>query len=458
MRTEFEPARCFSDSGLRATVARGSASPHRLQRRGGIGGGDQAFLPWYGALQTRTNVVMTSSGTRSVELEVTLASVGPLVQRQLLVWEELTLGELHDLIQLAMGWDDEHLHEFDTRSGRYGSNIGYAGGLECGDEEELTIGQALPRSGSKLRYTYDLGDCWEHEVVRKKTHPRGDAAAQVIGGKGACPPEDCGGGSGYGRLLEAIDDPTGDHGEEGLDELLEEGFDPAHFDLTAARERVAGWLEGRAQQSDDTDLTALDDSMFGDFDEDAFGDFTWAVDNRGLPLLYDPNDSRGPEKQRFQDAGEDAQLAAIATYHRLADEEVGESIRLHCVMHLVVETQLMLGEPPQARVTFDRLRAEGLDRHDAVHALGFVVAEQLFQASRGEEVSEEAYMQALAALTAESWRATGEEEEEPTEAAPFGRQASVKPTAAPSAARQTRPRKSERKRRRKAQRKSRAGK
>ena len=48
--------------------------------------------------------------------------------------------------------------------------------------------------------------------------------------------------------------------------------------------------------------------------------------------------------------------------------------RLHAAVHAVVETQLASGAPPETRRALERLLAGGLPRHEAVHAIGLIVA------------------------------------------------------------------------------------
>ena len=43
-------------------------------------------------------------------------------------------------------------------------------------------------------------------------------------------------------------------------------------------------------------------------------------------------------------------------------------------MHVVVESQVAMGDELPVRRTVDRLQAEGLDRHEAIHAVGSVLA------------------------------------------------------------------------------------
>ena len=48
------------------------------------------------------------------QLKVTLLDTNPPIWRRLLVPSDLHLAQLHDVLQVAMGWQDGHLHEFST--------------------------------------------------------------------------------------------------------------------------------------------------------------------------------------------------------------------------------------------------------------------------------------------------------------------------------------------------------
>jgi hypothetical protein len=46
------------------------------------------------------------------QLKVTLQDIQPVIWRRLQVWEDATLAQLHDVLQVVMNWQDYHLHEF----------------------------------------------------------------------------------------------------------------------------------------------------------------------------------------------------------------------------------------------------------------------------------------------------------------------------------------------------------
>src|SRR5260370_31806637 len=54
------------------------------------------------------------------QIEVTLLWTEPPIWRRLLVPADLTLADLHHVIQRAMGWEDDHLHEFQIGGKAYG--------------------------------------------------------------------------------------------------------------------------------------------------------------------------------------------------------------------------------------------------------------------------------------------------------------------------------------------------
>ncbi|TPQ32034.1 plasmid pRiA4b ORF-3 family protein [Cupriavidus pinatubonensis] len=58
--------------------------------------------------------------TSALQLRIALRGLSPSVWRRVLVPEHLTLGQLHNVIQVVMGWADEHLHTFSIRGRRYG--------------------------------------------------------------------------------------------------------------------------------------------------------------------------------------------------------------------------------------------------------------------------------------------------------------------------------------------------
>ena len=151
---------------------------------------------------------------------------------------DMTLDRLHDVIQIAMGWTDSHLHQFSAGSGFaltfYGQpDPEFAGmGSETLNEQRYTVADLAPAARRKFSYEYDFGDGWQHQIAVEKVLPPDVAFRHPVclAGANACPPEDCGGLWGYYNLLEILADPKHPEHEERM-EWLGDGFDPTAFDL-----------------------------------------------------------------------------------------------------------------------------------------------------------------------------------------------------------------------------------
>jgi hypothetical protein len=46
------------------------------------------------------------------QMKVVLQGVSPIIWRRLLIHGDSTITDLHYIIQIAMGWSDDHLHQF----------------------------------------------------------------------------------------------------------------------------------------------------------------------------------------------------------------------------------------------------------------------------------------------------------------------------------------------------------
>ena len=166
------------------------------------------------------------------QLKITLRGIRPPVWRRVVVAGGETLHHLHDVIQAAFGWYDSHLHEFDIDGERYGIPH-EEDWTPVRDERRVSIDQIA--GAAKVRYIYDFGDNWEHDIVVEKTFPADQIpiVPDCIEGRRACPPEDCGGTWGYAELLKIVadsDHPEHDDRVEWLDGMGLTKFAPDAFD------------------------------------------------------------------------------------------------------------------------------------------------------------------------------------------------------------------------------------
>ena len=162
------------------------------------------------------------------QLKITLKDIRPPIWRRVQVPGDITLGDLHDIIQSVMGWGESHLHAFVVGDQQFGDPDPE---LEFNDERKVRLNDVAGEK-SKFHYEYDFGDSWIHEIVVEKILPSEPDRGYPVCIKAvrACPPEDCGGPWGYADFLDAIKDPKNPEYEEMLD-WIGDDFDPEYVDL-----------------------------------------------------------------------------------------------------------------------------------------------------------------------------------------------------------------------------------
>lgn len=146
-----------------------------------------------------------------LQLKARLLDVSPMVWRRLLIPAVMPLRELHGVLQVAMGWEGVHLYVFELRARRYGSlNL-------CTGNPDVPLDDLRLRIGGKLRYLYDMGDVWRHEV-RVEGRLEAEAGGMYplcLAGAHPCLVEDSGGPVGWRERRRAL------VGFEALEDLAE---------------------------------------------------------------------------------------------------------------------------------------------------------------------------------------------------------------------------------------------
>ncbi len=190
------------------------------------------------------------SRPRLLTLKVTLQHTDPPVWRRLVLPGDLTLDDAHDVLQVAMGWTDSHLHRFFAGMSPGDDYFLTGYDLEEGDEgtpeAEARLDQVLREAGDRIRYEYDFGDGWDHELLLEELADLADDAQPgCIGGELACPPEDVGGPGGYADVAAWVrngrqpdDVPPQFESYEHAVEWLPKEWDPDVFDVEEADLRL----------------------------------------------------------------------------------------------------------------------------------------------------------------------------------------------------------------------------
>jgi len=187
--------------------------------------------------------VMSKATAPIYQVKISLKDSTPLIWRQLLVSSETKLSQFHQIIQVAMGWTDSHLHLF-----RVGP-VTFSYPHEPGDLEEMTavderyvklshlVPQRRPFIGEfhfEMEYVYDFGDSWKHEIIFEDVFlPDAKQKTPVcLAGENDCPAEDSGGIWHYNESLQIRSDVTDNELD---DEAL---LQPIPFNLKAINQHL----------------------------------------------------------------------------------------------------------------------------------------------------------------------------------------------------------------------------
>jgi len=144
------------------------------------------------------------------DFEVSLMGIEPRIWRRFLLMEKATFANLHEVIQAAFGWENDHLYEF-RQKGRRGGRLCRAdyedpyGEDDAPGAKTIKVRDVFARQGDACLYVYDFGDDWHHEVALQGIVELPEKfSCRLLGGARNGPPEDCGGVWGYGDCCQAL--------------------------------------------------------------------------------------------------------------------------------------------------------------------------------------------------------------------------------------------------------------
>ncbi|MGQ0733625.1 MAG: plasmid pRiA4b ORF-3 family protein [Acidobacteriota bacterium] len=201
-----------------------------------------------------------------IDLRIELRDLTPAVWRLLRVTPDLRLDDLHQAIQIVLGWQDRHLYVFEVGPHEYGPRPDLADeededadedGPWAGEARDLTVAEALARAGGALDYCYDFGDDWRVAITALVDDSSSDARASAPGdataggravsvsclaGERAGPPEDIGGPHAYQAIVDrwaaSQPPPPGD--------ARPRHFDPGVLDLALVNRRLKAAFRQKA--------------------------------------------------------------------------------------------------------------------------------------------------------------------------------------------------------------------
>jgi len=176
-----------------------SQSPKKKGKRGAKPKYDETNYPHF----------LPSDNIKKYTIRVALKGTDPQVWRKFECPSNISLRHLTELILQLMGWENEHLNQI-----KASGNVYYVPcyqhdpDMDWGDhryQEEYMLSDILREKGKTVSWEYDFGDSWNHDIrLSSIANYALDESHDIIfkSGKGACPPEDCGGIWGYNELLE----------------------------------------------------------------------------------------------------------------------------------------------------------------------------------------------------------------------------------------------------------------
>ena len=192
------------------------------------------------------------SFTQIATLRIDLKDSDPPIWRQVEVPTSITLKVLHDIVQAAMGWFDYHLWEMVIDGQAYGIPMDDGWGAPPPkNASRVRLRDILDPGTTTIAYSYDFGDDWQHTLTLSDVRHGDPALAypRFIAGERECPPEDCGGISGFYDMLEIRSDPTHEQHIEINDWL--DGYDPDELDtlpIEAGLARIAARRNAAAKR------------------------------------------------------------------------------------------------------------------------------------------------------------------------------------------------------------------
>lgn len=182
--------------------------------------------------------------SKILQFKVTLQHTSPAIWRRFQVRDNKTFYDLHLIIQCVMGWYNSHLHQF-----VYGKNsligdtaLDESDGLA--EEKEIPLAEFFNMENMRLLYEYDFGDGWIHELVLEKIlgDEKGRKFPVCIDGEKKCPPEDCGGLSGFYEMLKILKKKKGREYKE-MNEWLGGKYDPDEFNIPEVNKNLKSYKD-----------------------------------------------------------------------------------------------------------------------------------------------------------------------------------------------------------------------
>lgn len=175
------------------------------------------------------------------------------IWREVEVPSNISLELFAFVIIEVMGWENEHLHQFRRKDTIYKNRVCIKQDQEMFGffnsrfttlaSDDYPISAIFKEKGDRILFEYDFGDSWEHDIWLKGIREyRSDEeiSPYLLKGKGACPPEDCGGIGGYAYLLDTLSKKRKSAEDKAHLEWygIDKDYDPNDFDFDYSEDNL----------------------------------------------------------------------------------------------------------------------------------------------------------------------------------------------------------------------------
>ncbi|MDR2855934.1 MAG: plasmid pRiA4b ORF-3 family protein [Methanomicrobiales archaeon] len=153
---------------------------------------------------------------RAFEILITLDLEIYKAKRRLIVPADIEFPKLHKVLQNVFGWKNCHIHDFNVFDNESNEIVSW---LVMNEATSFYDDDAVVETGHKLSeyfpkytkivYTYDMGDSWEHEITFVRViEEHNEESPYLLEASGQTPPEDVGGVYGFLEFREIMLDPN----------------------------------------------------------------------------------------------------------------------------------------------------------------------------------------------------------------------------------------------------------
>ncbi|MEW6601174.1 MAG: DUF1841 family protein [Nitrospirota bacterium] len=328
-------------------------------------------------------------------VRISLEGIKPAIWRRFAVRDDISLLELHEIIQSVMGWTNSHLFSFLINRTEYTDRETVEELGRMRSAENVKVRSLKLKKGDTFKYVYDFGDDWSHKLKIESVSapdPEIEYPACLAGAR-ECPPEDCGGPPGYERLITILNDPGHEEYAE-MKEWIRPDFDPEEFDLELTNDLLHTEFENEDYFIDDE----IDDDEIADLKkmsrENMHAIWTAAKNNRMDELSVEDRLLARimlDHEDEFFNAFEFADIQS----ERVFDPESEINPFLHITVHAVIEDQLKEKDPVEVYQFYNSMRSKKVSHHDSVHLIAAMLMPLMFSIYEDKEFDLDLYKSLL---------------------------------------------------------------